>query len=106
MLLAYEDYGPGPVVVLLHGFPLDRTMWASQQTTLAARYRVITPDLRGHGETAAPEGIYPIDDMADDVVELLDGAADRRAGRAGGPVDGGLRRAVAGGAASQAAARG
>lgn len=73
MLLAFEDYGPGPVVVLLHGFPLDRTMWIAQQTTLGARYRVITPDLRGHGETAAPEGIYPIDDMADDVVELIDG---------------------------------
>jgi pimeloyl-ACP methyl ester carboxylesterase len=72
MLLAYDDYGPGPVVVLIHGFPLDRTMWVSQQTTLGARYRVITPDLRGHGETAAPEGIYPIDDMAGDVVELLD----------------------------------
>ena len=72
MLLAYEDYGPGPVVVMLHGFPLDRTMWEAQQTTLGARYRVITPDLRGHGETAAPEGIYPIDEMADDVLELLD----------------------------------
>jgi 3-oxoadipate enol-lactonase len=72
MLLAYEDYGPGPVVVLLHGFPLDRTIWGAQLTTLGARYRVIAPDLRGHGETAAPEGIYPIDAMADDVLELLD----------------------------------
>jgi 3-oxoadipate enol-lactonase len=72
MLLAYDDEGPGPVVVLIHGFPLDRTMWSSQLTTLGSRYRVIAPDLRGHGETPAPEGIYPIDEMADDVVELLD----------------------------------
>ncbi len=72
MLMAYDDDGPGPVVVLLHGFPLDRSIWKAQATTLGARYRVIAPDLRGHGETPAPEGIYPMDDMADDVVELLD----------------------------------
>jgi len=72
MLLAYDDYGPGPVVVLLHGFPLNRSMWAEQVSEIGSMYRVIAPDLRGHGETAAPEGVYTIDDMADDVVELLD----------------------------------
>jgi len=72
MILAYDDEGPGPVVVLLHGFPLDRTVWASQVQTVGSTYRVIAPDLRGQGETAAPGGIYPIDDMADDVVETLD----------------------------------
>ncbi len=72
MLLDYDDDGPGPVVVLLHGFPLDRTIWASQAKTIGSMYRVIAPDLRGQGRTAAPVGIYPIDDMADDVVELLD----------------------------------
>jgi pimeloyl-ACP methyl ester carboxylesterase len=71
MLLAYDDYGPGPVVVLLHGFPLNRSMWSSQVATVGAEYRVIAPDLRGHGETAAPEGVYTMDDMAEDVVELL-----------------------------------
>lgn len=72
MLLNYSDDGPGPVVVLLHGFPLDNSMWEAQRQTLGSMYRVIAPDLRGHGRSAAPEGIYPIDDMADDVVELLD----------------------------------
>lgn len=71
MLLAYDDNGPGPVVVLLHGFPLDRTMWEAQQSTVGATYRLITPDLRGHGQSAAPEGIYTMDDMAEDVIELL-----------------------------------
>ena len=33
---------------------------------------MIAPDLRGHGETAAPDGVYTMDDMADDVIELLD----------------------------------
>jgi pimeloyl-ACP methyl ester carboxylesterase len=72
MLLAYDDYGPGPVVVLLHGFPLNRKMWAGQETEIGSVYRVIAPDLRGHGETAAPEGVYTMDDMADDVMETLD----------------------------------
>ena len=72
MLLNYSDDGPGPVVVLLHGFTLDHTMWEAQRETLGSIYRVIAPDLRGHGRSAAPEGIYPIDDLADDVVELLD----------------------------------
>jgi pimeloyl-ACP methyl ester carboxylesterase len=72
MRLNYSDDGPGPVVVLLHSFPVDRTMWASTRATIGSMYRVIAPDLRGHGETAAPGGICLIDHMADDVIELLD----------------------------------
>ncbi len=72
MLLAFDDNGPGPVVVLLHGFPLNRKMWVEQVSHLGDVWRVITPDLRGHGETAAPEGTYTMDEMADDVIELLD----------------------------------
>jgi pimeloyl-ACP methyl ester carboxylesterase len=72
MLLAYNDDGPGPVVVLLHGFPFDRSMWSHQRSSVGSIYRLITPDLRGHGSTAAPDGIYTVDEMADDVLELLD----------------------------------
>jgi pimeloyl-ACP methyl ester carboxylesterase len=72
MKLDYDDQGPGPVVVLLHGFPFDRTLWAQQQKYVGSIFRVISPDLRGHGTTAAPEGVYTIDEMADDVIELLD----------------------------------
>ncbi len=72
MLLAYDDYGPGPVVVLLHGFPLNRKIWSAQETSVGSMYRVIAPDLRGHGESAVPEGVYTMDTMADDVIELLD----------------------------------
>jgi len=73
MRLDFDDDGPGPVVVLLHGFPFDRTMWSHQQSTVGAIYRVIAPDLRGHGTSAAPDGIYTVDEMADDVIETLDG---------------------------------
>ncbi len=72
MRLAYTDEGPGPAVVLLHGFPLGREMWREQVNGIGSIYRVIAPDLRGHGDSPAPEGAYTIDEMADDVVELLD----------------------------------
>ncbi len=72
MRLAYTDEGPGPAVVLLHGFPLGRAMWKEQVAAIGSMYRVIAPDLRGHGDSPAPDGDYTIDEMADDVVELLD----------------------------------
>jgi 3-oxoadipate enol-lactonase len=72
MLLTFDDVGPGPVVVLIHGFPLDRSMWSHQRSSVGSIYRVILPDLRGHGASAAPDGIYTVDEMADDVLELLD----------------------------------
>jgi len=73
MRLAFTDRGAGPVVVLLHGFPLSRAMWDRQVEALSANYRVIAPDLRGHGESPAPDGAYTMESMADDVVDLLDG---------------------------------
>ena len=73
MRLHHSDDGPGPVVVLLHGFPLDHTMWNAQRGRIGSVYRLIGPDLRGHGQTPAPEGVYEVDAMADDVLETLDG---------------------------------
>lgn len=73
MLLYVNDTGPGPAVVLLHGFPLDHSMWEYQQGTVGSEYRVLAFDLRGHGRSVAPDGpVYPIDDMADDVIDTLD----------------------------------
>ena len=72
MDLAYADEGPGPVVVLLHGFPVSRAMWDEQLAGIGSVYRVIAPDLRGFGESPVPEGVYTMDAMADDVVELLE----------------------------------
>lgn len=71
--LAYDDYGSGPAVVLLHGFPLVRQMWQPQIRALTgAGYRVVTPDLRGFGESEAPNGPYAMSNYADDVIGLID----------------------------------
>jgi pimeloyl-ACP methyl ester carboxylesterase len=61
-------------VVLLHGFPLDRTMWSHQAPALAeAGYRVILPDLRGLGKSPAGDGPATMELMAKDVARLLVG---------------------------------
>lgn len=70
--LGYEDIGSGPVVVLIHGFPLRREMWRPQVEPLVdAGYRVILPDLRGFGESEVGLAAS-MDDYADDLVALLD----------------------------------
>ena len=57
--LAYTDAGLGLPVVLLHGYPFNRTLWNEQVNALSNSYRVITPDLRGFGDSAvAPDGCY------------------------------------------------
>ena len=59
-------------MVLLHGFPLSSAIWHEQQQQLSDRFRVITPDLRGHGRSPAPSGVYEMDLLARDVLALLD----------------------------------
>ena len=54
--LAYRDEGEGPLVLLLHGFPLSSHLWRGLIPALAARHRVIAPDLLGLGASARPAG--------------------------------------------------
>jgi pimeloyl-ACP methyl ester carboxylesterase len=70
--MAYEDVGRGTPLVLLHGFPFDRSMWRGQARGLGAACRVITPDLRGLGETPLGGGAVTMGEMAEDVAALLD----------------------------------
>jgi pimeloyl-ACP methyl ester carboxylesterase len=73
--LAYSDTGAGqPVVLLVHGFPLNRSMWDPQLGSLKAfGARVIAPDLRGFGASeAGPPGPLSMEQHADDLVALLD----------------------------------
>lgn len=70
--LAFEDHGNGLPVVLIHGFPLNRTMWVGQWQALARDFRVIVPDLRGFGDSQVVPGVATMEAMADDVMGLLE----------------------------------
>ncbi|HEV2800958.1 MAG TPA: alpha/beta fold hydrolase [Pyrinomonadaceae bacterium] len=71
--LAYDVAGAGGVpIVLLHGFPFNRTLWREQVEAFDDRYQLITPDLRGHGETTATHEPATMEAMAEDVAALLD----------------------------------
>ena len=76
--MAFVDQGTGPVVLLVHGFPLSHAMWQFQIDALADTYRVIAPDLRGCGESRAEfdEGNSPhvlsMETHAADLAALLD----------------------------------
>jgi pimeloyl-ACP methyl ester carboxylesterase len=61
-----------PVLVLIHGFPFDHTMWDHVTALLDPSLRVLAPDLRGLGEQPIGDGEPSIDLMADDVAKLLD----------------------------------
>ncbi|MGF1467841.1 MAG: alpha/beta fold hydrolase [Sandaracinaceae bacterium] len=77
--LAYEDTGgDGPAVILSHGFLMNRAMFAPQVAALKDRYRVITWDERGFGETPA-RGPFTYWDSADDCIALLDHLGVERA---------------------------
>ncbi|MEU9038410.1 alpha/beta fold hydrolase [Streptomyces sp. NPDC048352] len=69
-----DDLGPrgGEAVLLVHGHPFNRSMWAPQAAALtAAGYRVIAPDLRGYGENPASGEQTLLADFADDLAALL-----------------------------------
>ncbi len=70
--LAFVNSGTGAAILLVHGFPLDHTMWEGQIEGLSARRRVIAPDLRGFGQSGVSEGIVEMGQFADDLAALLD----------------------------------
>lgn len=70
--MAYERRGSGPPLVLLHGYPLDHTIWNEVVERLEDDFDMILPDLRGFGQSEVVEPQYTIADMATDVAALLD----------------------------------
>jgi pimeloyl-ACP methyl ester carboxylesterase len=96
--IGYHDFGEGPAVVLLHGFPYDIHAYAEVVPILAdAGFRVVVPYLRGHGTTRFRDTTIPRSAeqgaLASDVIELLDGLGLSRAIFAG--FDWGARAACA-----------
>lgn len=56
--LYYETVGEGETIVFIHGFSLDRRMWAPQVAEFSKNYQVVTYDARGFGRSSLPEGTY------------------------------------------------
>ena len=79
MKLAFDDAGRGDCVVLIHGHPFDRTLWAPQLAALADGFRVVAPDLRGFGHSPVTPHRVTMREYAADVEELLDGLEIARA---------------------------
>ena len=71
MKIGYESCGQGNAVVLLHGFLGSSRYWQDIIPRLCPHVHVIAPDLRGHGQSDAPDEPYSMESMADDVAELL-----------------------------------
>jgi non-heme chloroperoxidase len=68
----YEDIGSGFPVVLVHGWPLDHTMWENQAAILLDNgCRVISYDRRGFGRSSRTQGAYNYTHFADDLAALL-----------------------------------
>lgn len=70
--LFYRDSGEGEPLLLLHGFTGSGADWQHVFVTLPPGYRVIAPDLRGHGQSSNPSGVFKFADVARDIFALLD----------------------------------
>lgn len=86
--IAYEVLGSGPPVVLLHPFPAHHNLWLPAAEALTSRYRVILPDLRGHGESGVGEGPATMSKHATDLSRILDHAQVGRTAFAGVSIGG------------------
>ena len=73
--LAYDDVGrrDGVPLVFIHGWTANRRRWDDQLGHFAGRYRVISLDLRGHGDSDLTPDLYTIGGLAREVLALLDG---------------------------------
>ncbi|WP_375487660.1 alpha/beta fold hydrolase, partial [uncultured Mycobacterium sp.] len=69
----------GPVLVLSNSLGATHRMWDVQLPAFEQRFRVVRYDTRGHGDSPVPGGPYSIDDLADDLIALLDRLSIERA---------------------------
>ena len=70
--LHYDDQGSGQPIVFVHGHPFNHTMWQYQVSRFSKEYRLIMPDLRGYGRTEVTPGKVLLDEMALDILHLLE----------------------------------
>jgi 3-oxoadipate enol-lactonase len=86
--LFYEEQGGGAPLVLLHPTPVNHRFWLPLAGMLSVRYRVLMPDLRGHGQSEAGVGPITIEKLGADIERLLDVAGVERALFAGCSIGG------------------
>jgi 3-oxoadipate enol-lactonase len=84
----YEVLGSGPPIVLLHPFPANHDLWKPAAQALVTRYRIILPDLRGHGDSGVGEGPATMEKHAADLARVLDHEGIGRATFAGVSIGG------------------
>ncbi len=74
LTVSYNDLGPedAPVIIFIHGFPFNKSMWKQQMEALKSSYRTIAYDVRGHGNTEIGDKKFSIDLFADDLVDMMD----------------------------------
>ena len=86
--IVYEIWGAGPPVVLLHPFPGNREFWKPVAPALESRYRLIVPDLRGHGDSEPGDGPAIMEKHARDLERILNAAGTGRASFVGVSIGG------------------
>jgi len=87
----YDTKGEGPPLVLLHPFPTNRDFWNPIAPQLEARYRLILPDLRGHGDSKPGAGPATMQKHAADLLRIMEAERMRRACFAGVSIGGYIR---------------
>ena len=88
--VAYQDVGSGEALLLLHGMAGSSETWRAVIPQLSRRYRVVAPDLIGHGQSAKPRGDYSLGAFAVWLRDLLDELGVTRATIVGHSLGGGV----------------
>jgi pimeloyl-ACP methyl ester carboxylesterase len=86
--IVYQILGDGPSIVLLHPFPANHEFWLPVAQSLSTRYRLIMPDLRGHGDSDIGEGPATMAKHAADIARVMDDADVGRAPMVGVSIGG------------------
>ena len=77
--ILFDVAGSGPPVVLLHPFPVNHEFWLPLAPLLSSRYRLILPDLRGHGDSGLGDGPATMQKHAADIAQVMNAAGMDRA---------------------------
>jgi len=74
LTVSYNDQGPddAPVIIFIHAFPLNKSMWDKQMDALKENYRVVAYDIRGHGNSDPGVDNFVIELFVNDLLRLME----------------------------------